>query len=89
MKAYPFCMAAMAVLLFTTSCADSDKAEDIAPGDVPPAVVTSLSNKYPGAAEVKWEKDNHDGKIVYEADFLYDGKKMDAEFDETGTPVDE
>jgi hypothetical protein len=88
MKAYSLFTAAMAALLFT-SCADGDKAEDIAPGDVPPAVVTSLSNKYPGAAEVKWEKDNHDGKIVYEADFLYEGKKMDAEFDEAGTLLEE
>jgi hypothetical protein len=76
-----------AACFFLLSCGDSK--EKVAPGDVPPAIVSSFSNAYPGAGEVQWEKEEEDGKIIYEAQFLYDGKKMDAEFDETGTMIDE
>ena len=75
-----------AACLSLLSCGDSK--EKIAPGDVPP-IVSSFSNAYPGAGDVQWEKEEDDGKIIYEARFLYDGKKMDAEFDEAGAMIED
>jgi hypothetical protein len=82
-----FMLLSSAACFLLLSCGDSK--EKVAPGDVPPAIVSSFSNAYPGAGEVQWEKEEEDGKIIYEAKFLYDGKKMDAEFDEAGARIDE
>ena len=53
-----------AACLSLLSCGDSK--EKIAPGDVPPPIVSSFSNAYPGAGDVQWEKEEDDGKIIYE-----------------------
>jgi hypothetical protein len=57
-------------------------AQEIAQKDVPAAISTSFTTRYPNAAEVKWKK-NKSGK--YEADFKQDGKKVEAKFTADGT----
>lgn len=87
MRIHTFCIALFSATLLA-SCG-GEKHEEIAPGDVPPAVVTGFSAQYPGAADVKWEREEENGKILYEADFTFEGKKMDAHFDEAGTVVED
>jgi hypothetical protein len=74
------------LLLFAFAACDGTSSYDkkIGPGDVPHAVVTSFAKKYPGAAEVTWERELDGADTVYEATFLYDDKKQDAEFDKNG-----
>jgi hypothetical protein len=80
----------LTVSLAFASCADKgDKGEEIAPGDVPPAVMTAFSNKYPGAADAKWEKEDHTGEVEYEVEFMHDGKKKHAEYEADGGVVEE
>lgn len=73
--------------LLLSSC--GDKHEKMQASDVPPAVITSFSNAYPGAADTKWEKENEDGKTIYEAHFSYDGKKKKACYDDVGNPTED
>ena len=82
-------LCALTVSLCLASCDDGHKGESIAPGDVPPAVVTAFSAKYPGAADAKWEKENENDKVEYEVEFMHDGKKKHAEYEENGGVVEE
>jgi hypothetical protein len=61
----------------------------IAAADVPSAVMTAFNTKYPNAANVEWEKEKEKGKIMYEAEFQFNGKKTEAEFSEDGKFVEE
>src|SRR3712207_1815009 len=56
-------------------------AQDLTQKDVPAAVATTFSSKFPDAADVKWKK-NKSGK--YEADFKLAGKKAEAKFTADG-----
>ena len=67
---------------FVVLASQSLQAQDLAPTDVPQAISSSFSTKYPDATEVKWKK-NKSGK--YEADFRQNGKKAEAKFMADGT----
>ncbi len=53
--------------------------------DVPAAVKTSFSSKYPGASDVEWEKKTESNATIYEVDFKQNNKEIEAKFDATGT----
>jgi hypothetical protein len=79
MKKYFLLLAIMASCFFI-SC----KEKEVAEADVPAAVKTAFTTKYPGAAVEKWESETKDGKKIYGADFKMDGKEKEAEFDSVG-----
>jgi hypothetical protein len=62
---------------------------NILSSDVPSAVQSSFSAKYPGAESVKWEAEKEDGHLVFEAEFKQDGKKKEALFAPDGSFVKE
>ncbi|WP_276135114.1 hypothetical protein [Polluticoccus soli] len=82
-------LCALTVSLALASCGGNEKEEKIDAANVPPAVMTAFSNKYPGAADAKWEKENENGKIEYEVEFKHDGKTKHAEYEESGGVVEE
>ncbi len=45
------------------------------------AVIKAFRQKFPGAKDVKWDKEN---KHEYEAEFIQDGKKASANFSTSG-----
>ena len=50
--------------------------------DAPPAVKAAFDQKFAGATDIKWGKEN---KTEYEADFKWNGVVMSANFKEDGT----
>jgi len=53
--------------------------------EVPPAVMASFNDNFPTATNVQWEKEREHGAVVYQADFLKNGKKWRAVFAKDGT----
>ena len=80
-----FLFLAILASCFFISCKD----KKIAEADVPAAVKTAFTNKYPGVTADKWESETKNGKKVYGADFKMDGKEKEAEFDAEGSFVKE
>ncbi len=78
-------LAIVLVSLFTFCSGD----KKLAASQVPAAVVQAFSAKYPGAADVEWKTEKSDGKMVYEAEFKMNDKKLEAEFDEAGVFIQE
>ncbi len=62
---------------------------DAAEVNVPAAVQSSFTTKYPGAVDVDWDKETTDGKDVYEAEFKVNDKEIKAEFDAAGVFIKE
>ncbi|MCB2205527.1 PepSY-like domain-containing protein [bacterium] len=66
---------AMFFLPLLSSCAEAQ-------ADIPPAVSKAFDVKFPGAVDLRWDKE--DAK-TYEAEFTMDGSEMSALFDASGT----
>jgi uncharacterized protein YcfL len=62
---------------------------DIPETDVPQQVVAAFQQKYPSVTATGWEVEKSDGRLVYEAEFMMDKKKKEAEFRPDGTFVKE
>ncbi len=75
-----------AVLLFS---ACNEKEKKISASEVPPAVLSAFNTKYPNSSDVKWEQEEEKGKLIYEADFKFNGKEIEAEFDPAGNFLEE
>jgi hypothetical protein len=70
---------------FIVSCGDSK----IAASEVPAAALQAFNSKYQGATDVKWEKEKKSGKTIYEAEFKFNGARLEAEFDADGSFIAE
>ena len=57
----------------------------ISPSQVPAQVMASFNEKFPTAANVQWEKEKEHGAVVYQADFIKNGKRWRAVFAADGT----
>ena len=64
------------------------KEKTIPASEVPQAVKTSFQSKYPGANDVSWETEKKSGVKIYGAEFNWNGKKIEAEFDSIGNHVE-
>jgi hypothetical protein len=62
-----------------------DGGHHISASQVPPEVLQSFNNMFPGARNVQWEVQREDGQKVYEATFTENGKRFNAEFAPGGT----
>lgn len=74
------------IALLLSGCA---REFDIADTDVPEIVRSSFKQKYPSAEISGWEVEKSDGRLVFEAEFKLNGKKLEAEFRSDGTFVKE
>ncbi len=83
MKKYSMILAAMFMAISFTACSQSN---------VPAAVKTAFSKKFPTVKKVDWDKE---GKTQWEAEFELNEKDMSANFDlqgnwkETETDIEE
>ena len=53
--------------------------------EVPSPVIASFNENFPTATNVQWEREKEHGAIVYQADFLKNGKRWRAVFAKDGT----
>lgn len=73
------------VAAFTFTCASLVRADEEIPLDkVPPGAVKAVKEKYPKARIVRVEKDDDDGRTVYEFDLKDGDKKVEAGFTADG-----
>jgi hypothetical protein len=72
----------MSLVLSLGSCTSEFK---IVSSDVPQAANSAFQQKYPAAQNVEWEAEKADGHLVFEAEFMMDGKKKEAYFKPDGT----
>lgn len=79
-KAKALAIALIASIFAFASCSDDD--DDVAPANVPELVKSAFEAKYPGAA-AKWEND----RGMMKAEFVIDGKNVEAWFNADGTWV--
>lgn len=76
-----------AVVLFGILSSCNDK--KIAATEVPQAAMAAFNTTYQGATDVEWKTEKEDNKIIYEAEFKLNGKKIEAEFDANGNFIKE
>lgn len=57
----------------------------ISASQVPAPVMTTFNAMYPGATNVRWQREREHGQTVYKADFLLNGQRMRATFAADGT----
>ncbi|WP_207493968.1 hypothetical protein [Aridibaculum aurantiacum] len=86
MKKSIFYLLMIPVFFFATACSSHG---DIPSSDVPQDIITNFNSRYPGADHIKWKTEKKDGKTIYEAEFLINGAKVEAEFDEAGNFIRE
>jgi hypothetical protein len=72
-----------AALLFT-ACESSSEVKE---ADVPQAVKTAFSAKYPTVQVTKWKTENEDGKMIYEAEFKDGDKEKEVHIAPDGSSV--
>ncbi len=75
----------LVTLLIFSACGDKKLKES----EVPASVTSAFQARYAGANDVSWKTEKSEGKMVYEAEFKMNGKKIEAEFDEVGNFVRE
>jgi hypothetical protein len=69
------------------SCGEDE--HEISASAVPQPVMSAFQAKYPNVTPEKWIREKEKGKMVYEAKFTSNNKKMEADFDENGSLVEE
>ena len=77
----------LAVNLLLASCKGNDHKTEAAA--TPVAVINAFKAKYGDVNDVKWEQVQKGDKTIFDAEFKSNGKKVEAEFDDTGTFIDE
>lgn len=71
--------------MLVVSCGEAEEEiseEIIGTQNVPIEVTAAFGEKYPGAKDTEWAKEEEG---IYEAEFEMDGKEYEAEFDAAGT----
>lgn len=92
MKKIIFCMAVFVATWGLQSCSEDTQTKmkgDVPESEVPVAVTSAFGAKYPGATDVKWERETENSQTLYEAEFKFEDKQREAFFDEAGTFVRE
>jgi uncharacterized membrane protein YkoI len=74
------CYVTLSAFLIISSCNE----KKIPASEVPQPALAAFNTKYPGATDVEWETEKKDDKVIYEAEFKLNGKKIEAEFGANG-----
>jgi hypothetical protein len=81
--------AALAVMGFFTAAATSSGQEKKVPLDkVPKKVLDAVESWFPGAKLTSVEKENEDGKVVFDIELTHKGKKYEMDIHEDGTVIE-
>ena len=60
----------------------------ISTSDVPPAVMSSVNGRFPGASISSVEKDKENGAIIYDFELTQSGRKYESDIKDDGTIVE-
>ena len=71
--------------VFTQSCSE----KKLSTSEVPTSVISTFNAKYPNASDIEWEKDQENGKTLYEVECKFNGKEVKAKFNTDGSFVAE
>src|SRR5712692_3063332 len=75
------------VLLATASLAD-EKSRKIASDKLPQKIKDSIKDRFPGAEVTSAEKENENGKVMYDIELKHEGRKYEMDIKEDGTIVE-
>jgi len=80
----------LAVLVAFTALAwaDDKKPEKLTPDKLPKKVIDAVKNRFPNAEITSAEKENEDGKVVFDIELKHDGRKYELDILEDGTIVE-
>jgi hypothetical protein len=82
-------LCALAGLVLAAAAARSDeKAEKITPDKLPQKVKDAMQARFPGLEYTSIEKENEGGKVVYDIELKFKGRKYEADVQEDGTIIE-
>jgi uncharacterized membrane protein YkoI len=76
------------LLLATVARSDDDKDKKVPLDKVPKAVKEAIDSRFPGADVNSVEKENEDGKVVYDVELKHKGRKYEMDILADGTVVE-
>lgn len=76
------------LLAFSFPACQKESEQKIGEKEVPQAVLQSFASNFPSAKVNEYAKENKKGKTSYEISFIYEGKKLDVLFNESGKIVE-
>jgi uncharacterized membrane protein YkoI len=82
---------AWALMFASVSCAENEKegaAKRLEPADVPQKVMAAAKGRFPGAQFHSIEKENEDGKVIYDFELTQDGRKYEMDILDDGTIIE-
>ena len=59
---------------------EAGKGVHIPASQVPAAILAQFNSQFPGAANVRWERETEHGQTVYQAKFLLNGVRMKVQY---------
>src|SRR3954468_10687305 len=75
-------------MVASVACAEHEKedaAKKLEQSDVPQKVMDAAKARFPGAKFDSIEKENEDGKVIYDFELTQDGRKFETDIQDDGT----
>jgi len=82
------CVSLTAALLLLASIVRAEEDKKVPLDKVPKAVKEAIDGRFPGADISGIEKENEDGKVVYDVELKHKGRKYEMDIQEDGTIVE-
>jgi len=83
---------AIATLVLFAGCGshaqEQGKAEKLTPDNIPPKIMAAINNRFPGGQVTSAERENEDGKIVYDIELKHGGRKYEMDIHDDGTIIE-
>jgi len=67
------------------SCANGEQEKTVSMQEVPPAILKTFNDAYPGAAIKEYSEESEDGKTYYEISCTFEGRQIDAVYNPDGS----
>src|SRR5260221_1035486 len=64
------------------------KAEKLSSDKLPPQIMAAINGRFPGATVTSAEKENEDGKIVYDIELKHSGRKYEMDIHDDVTVIE-
>jgi uncharacterized membrane protein YkoI len=71
-----------------TTTQAADEARKLQKGEIPGKIMAAINDRFPGADVTSAEKENEDGKIVYDIELKHEGRKYEMDIHDDGTIVE-
>ena len=67
---------------------EQGKAEKLTSENIPPKIMAAINGRFPGAQVTSAERENEDGKIVYDIELKHSGRKYEMDIHDDGTIIE-